>query len=292
MLAREGVGNGQRPTAYHDYHMHTCFSSDSKAEPAAMCQRAIELGLREIAITDHVDHEPSDPNYGFFRYEDYRAALERCRDRFADRLTVRIGIELDFSTPTRDAALRFLEGKAFDFVIGSVHYLGRDPVFAPYFAGRTTRAIYESYFREIRALVEADCCSVVGHLDLPKRYAPPTHRDYDPLDFWEQLGEIFDLMVARGMGPEINTSNRRKAGGESMPTLPVIVEYVRRGGRVVTVGSDAHRPEHLATGFDDVYAGLRDLETLGLPGISRFAARRGEIVPWDEVLPDHRSVPP
>jgi len=40
-----------------------------------------------------------------------------------------------------------------------------------------------------------------------------------------------------------------------------------------------------------VYAGLRDLEALGLPGISRFAARRGEIVPWDEVLPGRRPAP-
>lgn len=270
-------------TGWLDYHMHTRFSVDSKAEPAAMCERALALGLREIAFTDHVDFEADDPGCGYFREDEYRAALKRCRERFGDRLAIRVGVEVGYSTPTRDAVLRFLDGKTFDFVIGSVHCLDRKLIYPESFAGKTTHAMYTAYFGEIRALIETGYPSVIGHLDLPQQYAPPTHRDYDPRDYWDQLGEIFELAIAHGIGFEVNTSGLRQPGGVTMPSLALIAEYVRRGGRVVTVGSDAHRPEQIAAGFEPVYAGLRALAPLGLGGVSRFTGRAGIVVAWDEL---------
>ena len=38
-----------------DFHMHCRFSTDSQAEPEAMCEAAIARGLREICFTDHQD---------------------------------------------------------------------------------------------------------------------------------------------------------------------------------------------------------------------------------------------
>lgn len=38
-----------------DCHMHTSFSTDSKARPEEMIERAIALGMKEICITDHYD---------------------------------------------------------------------------------------------------------------------------------------------------------------------------------------------------------------------------------------------
>ena len=38
-----------------DYHMHTCFSADSDADPKEHIQQAIKMGLEEICFTDHQD---------------------------------------------------------------------------------------------------------------------------------------------------------------------------------------------------------------------------------------------
>ena len=42
---------------YADYHLHTNFSSDSTAEMTAMIDKAVNIGLKEIMFTDHMDIE-------------------------------------------------------------------------------------------------------------------------------------------------------------------------------------------------------------------------------------------
>ena len=37
---------------FYDYHMHSNFSNDSKADMEDMIKRSIDLGLKEICFTD------------------------------------------------------------------------------------------------------------------------------------------------------------------------------------------------------------------------------------------------
>ena len=38
-----------------DYHLHTDFSGDSTTPPRAQIERAIQLGMDSLCITDHHD---------------------------------------------------------------------------------------------------------------------------------------------------------------------------------------------------------------------------------------------
>src|SRR3712207_7964116 len=70
--------------------------------------------------------------------------------------------------------------------------------------------VFLPYLDQVTRAVETGWFDVIGHLDLPKRYAPKTHRDYDPARYGERLEPIFDAMIERGVGFEINTSGLRQ----------------------------------------------------------------------------------
>ncbi len=48
-----------------NYHMHSQYSIDGEMSIEEACEKAIELGLKEIAFTDHLDIDWPDPNYEF-----------------------------------------------------------------------------------------------------------------------------------------------------------------------------------------------------------------------------------
>ena len=82
-----------------DCHMHTSFSTDSKARPEEMIERAIALGMKEICITDHYDMDyPRNPRTGEKEFQldtpAYQAKIRELQERYRDRIQIRFGVEL------------------------------------------------------------------------------------------------------------------------------------------------------------------------------------------------------
>lgn len=264
-----------------DYHVHSEFSVDCRVPMAASCRAAIAAGVTEIAFTDHIDHEPADPGTGYYRAAEYLASVESARREFGDRLTVLAGAEIDFNTGIADQVARFLDAHAFDFVIGSVHYAADGlPIFADYFDGRTLDEVFEPYYEQVLAAVETGWFDTIGHLDLPKRYAPRTHRDYDPLTYVAWLDPIFETMIARGVAFEINTSGLRQTPKTSMPGPVIVRRYVERGGRLITTGTDSHAAQTVGAGIPKT---LDMLELCGISSIAAFSGRQRRQVPIDNL---------
>ncbi len=255
-----------------DYHVHSTHSVDCVVPMADSCRAAVAAGVTEIAFTDHVDHEPADPGTGYYRPDDYLRELEAVRTEFAGRLTVLAGAEVDFNERIAPQVERFLGeyGRAYDVVIGSVHYgAGGRLIFPESFAGRTLDDVFLPYLEQIRLAVETGWFDTIGHLDLPKRYAPATHRTYDPLAYRDLLRPIFAAMIDRGVAFEINTSGLRQTPKTSMPGPAVVAWYVAAGGRLITTGTDSHAAQTVGAGLPIT------LDMLALNGISAVAAFRG-----------------
>lgn len=265
-----------------DYHVHTTQSADCATPILASCNAAIQGGITEIAFTDHIEHEPADMSYGFFDYSTYMADVRKARDRFGDQLLILSGAEVDFNTRIADDVEAFLSSHEFDFVIGSVHYgdLG-DIIFPEYFANRTIEDVMFSYLEQIHAAVETGWFDTIGHIDLPKRYAPLAAGEYVPLRFERELGKIFRSMIARDVTFEINTSGLRQAPKTSMPGPQIVALYSSLGGNAVTLGSDSHVPETIGADFDRTLAMLK---LLGIEHVSTFRQRRRENVPIDQIV--------
>ncbi|MDH8677657.1 PHP domain-containing protein [Fusibacter bizertensis] len=74
-----------------DYHMHTKFSGDSKNELESIVKKAIEIGLEEIAITDH---GPAHNGYGIKKenYPILRADIDKLNLKYP-QINILLGLE-------------------------------------------------------------------------------------------------------------------------------------------------------------------------------------------------------
>ncbi len=98
---------------------------------------------------------------------------------------------------------------------------------------------------------------MLGHLDLINRY--DRIGNYPFLKIKPILSEILRIVIADGKGIELNTSSHRYGLRDSMPSADILSLYRQLGGRVITIGSDSHRKEHLGAYLRDAARSLRDL---------------------------------
>ncbi|KZL90353.1 histidinol-phosphatase [Clostridium magnum DSM 2767] len=64
------------------------------------------------------------------------------------------------------------------------------------------------------------------------------------------MKEVFKILISKGKGIEINTSELRQAPKETMPGIDVLKLYRELGGDVLTIGSDAHYAQDVSKGLD------------------------------------------
>ena len=224
-----------------DYHHHSAHSVDSEAPMRDICREAVRGGVTEVAFTEHVDFIPEEPNTGYFQYDAYMRSIERCRAEFGDELTVVAAAEIDYCPDFEGEIATWLDGKEFDFVVGSVHYLrGKGNISEPraldFFAGRSQREAYGEYFELVRRSAESGLWDALGHVDLVKRYGTEVYGSFEPDEFVEQIDAILGAVIRNGMALEINASGLRQGPGEPYPGIGILERYRELGGQRLTVG--------------------------------------------------------
>ena len=246
---------------FADYHIHTSFSSDSTSEMPKMIEKAIELGLKEIMITDHMDIDfPSHDMLFTLNYSDYSDAVNLYKVLYKDRIDVLIGVEMGLQKHIVRDARMFTEFNPFDFVIGSTHVInGLDVSDSRFFEGKTKKEAYTEYFENVLEHAKLhDCYNVYGHLDYINRYSHYEDNSLEYKDYSDIIDEILKVLVSKGKGLDINTSGYRYGLGRTNPQLDIVKRFKELGGEIVTVGSDAHKPEDVGAYFAEAYAMLKE----------------------------------
>ncbi|MCA1670559.1 MAG: histidinol-phosphatase HisJ family protein [Thermomicrobia bacterium] len=263
----------------YEYHTHTTNSPDSRVKMHEYCERAIAIGIEEVAFTDHVDHDPADRGCGHNNYPTYMADIAACRAEYGDRLTILAAAEIDWNRQIAPAVRAYLADKSFDFIICSVHWINGE------YLGERVRKhpsieVYRQYLDEIEALVTTETFfHVIGHFDLGKRYDTVNGR-IDVEHNRAQLGRIFDAMAASGTGLDLNTSSVRTAAGEPMPGADILRLFRAHGGAHVTIGSDTHILSTFGTNID---VAVRTLREAGWTTASHIANGRLVAVPLERI---------
>lgn len=243
-----------------DFHMHTCFSSDADTEPSRIVKKAIELGLETICFTDHFDKDYSNENDMFqLDTEVYFQEMRTLRELYKDQIDIRIGVELGLQPHLGEFYDKYVKGYPFDFVIGSVHVIGgQDPYYPEFFEGKEDADAYRQTFEEtlinIRRNSEFD---VLGHLDYIVRYGRKKEQEYSYHKFADIIDEILRYLIIHGKGIELNTAGFKYGLGFGHPHPDILRRYKELGGEIITVGSDGHKPEHIAYNFRQVAEILR-----------------------------------
>lgn len=274
-------------TVFSDFHIHSLFSSDSEAMPETMINAAISRGLSSICFTEHNDYDyPPENGQILFNldFESYCSYIEALRNvsysksgtadtigataGYADitgipagtasdtNISIYIGVEQGLSVPAADRINAYDADKRLDFIIGSSHLVdGCDPYYPEFWKDRSTKSAILSYFESIYNNIQV-CHNfdVYGHLDYVVRYAPDKDKSYNFFDYYDLLDLILKQLIQNGKGIEVNTSGLKNGLAYPNPCLGILKRYHELGGEIITIGSDAHKPEHIGYSFDTVPA--------------------------------------
>lgn len=263
-----------------DYHIHTDHSVDAQVTIRQVCERAIELGLDEIAVTDHLDGNPSDPGFGRYDVDRWFADFEPARAEYADRLVCRAGVEVGEPHEYPDI-VDLLARYPFDVILGSAHYIGTRGVHEALFDELPVDEALEAYFELEVRIASSGLIDVMSHLDCFQRYTLERGLGtYDPQQYEGSIRRVLQAVIDHDVAIEVNTSGLRQQPGVCFPDRTILSWYHEMGGRAVTVGSDAHYAEHVGANLTDAVALLRDV---GFDSLCVFERRRRSTIPLPEI---------
>jgi len=255
-----------------DYHVHTFRCGHAGGASGDFVRRAIDLGLLEMAFTDHIPlyflpPEERDPRLAMRedQFEEYLAEVRGLQEEFAGQIPIRLGLEADYAEGRERELERWLDRADWDLVLGSVHWVAGGWIDAPGSAARFeregTEVLYREYYRLLAKAARSGLFDVLTHFDLPKKHG---HRPREPITDAEDAA----IAAARegGCAVEISSAGLRKPVGEPYPER----ELLRRlagAGVPVTFSSDAHAPAEVGWGYDRTLAharaaGVREFVTL------------------------------
>lgn len=230
-----------------DYHIHTPLCRHARGTPAAMVRAAVDKGLREIAFLDHLTLPPL-PLAHTMTAKDlpfYLNTLRELATAWEGRIRVLAGLEVDFHPESLPEIRHITNSFDLDLVGGSVHFVKGHNIASR--KGRESWAalpplpMYHDYLDSLEALVDADCCDLLCHLDLMEKFSPrlsPAERKEITL----RMEDLLDAIVRKNLVVEVNGSGMEHPMQSPYPS-PALLQRCREKGIPVTLASDAHTPE-------------------------------------------------
>lgn len=270
-----------------DCHTHTQFSMDSEADIVAMIERARELGLAAYAVTDHCEcncwypkeHYEDTELFDYFNCkDDFEASLSAVtalKEQYPD-FNLICGTELGQPVAALDIAEKCISDPRLDFVIGSIHQITneKDFYYINYYRMTTDEInkLLEGYFNEIYELCKWGKFDVLGHLTYCLRYMKIRNNITPNMKLFDEIiTECLRTLADKGKGIEINTSGIRQGFGTTFPSLKYIKLFRELGGKIISVGSDAHKVRDLGANISD---GIELAKTAGFNEICYFKKRQ------------------
>jgi len=271
-----------------DYHVH--LRPDDPGTDAATYftaanadryrETAESRGVAELGVSEHIHRFTAALDV--WQHPFWRQSAQDDLDRYVEfvreETDLRLGIEADYIRGTEDRMANLLDAHEWDYVLGSVHFLGEHAVD---FDDETDIWRYEAsaervwrrYFEAIAESALTGLYDVITHPDLVKiwgkgRPAPSK----DPRYFYEPAVEA---MLEANVAMEVSTAGLRKPVGEIYPARPMI-EMAVDAGVPIALSSDAHTPDQLGFRYDEA---VKLLEDCGVKEIAVFERRERRLEP-------------
>lgn len=247
----------------YDTHVHTAFSKDGISAVEDYIGLLDRKKIEGIGFAEHVDFMPECGSYGFFDYETYMTAIRKYQD---DGYQLHAGAEIDYAKSVEEEILRHLKQKAYEYTICSVHMIDgvsiSDGKNVERFLGEDSFVdMIEKYYREVKHSVKVKNFDVIGHINIYKRYMAEKYlhgmrilRLVEEMDY-----ELAKICALSGKILEVNTSGIFSPLASILPETSFLKNYYGFGGRLISIGSDAHTAAHVGRGFKEAMLLLRDI---------------------------------
>jgi len=258
-----------------DYHMHTPRCNHAKGNVREYAEAAIGCGLQEIGMSDHSPMPGGfDKDWRMDQSElpSYLQEIEQTRDALSNQLTVRIGLEADFHPGTENYVAAMIAAYDWDYIIGSVHYIGDwgfdNPDCRQRWDDWNIDDAYCAYFELVAESAHTGLFDIIGHPDLIKKFGHRADADNRKVQRAEE--NMLQAVLKSGAALEISSAGLRKPVKEIYPHNR-IVQRAAELGIPFAFGSDAHSPAEVGHGMNEC---LNVLESFGVKEIASFAQRK------------------
>lgn len=256
-----------------DYHIHTKYCHGVGGTQEYITQ-AIKLGFSEIGFAEHFHyrHFPKDALPTIkgkvvegTQYKDfirYYQEVSRLREKYKKQISIKVGAEVDFLPETQQGLKKYLDEFEFDFIIGSVHFVG-SPL--KYFTDwSNTDYVFQSYNDLNLQIVKSGLFDILAHPELTLVFYQKPFQTYKHL-----VGPLIEALKTQKMVVEINTDYLRSKN-ILVPSIDFL-KLCKRKDIGITLGSDAHKPWNVGAKFQEAMSLLKEI---GFTHLVTFEQRR------------------
>lgn len=262
-----------------DMHTHSENSHDSECKIEEMCLAQIEKGTKIFAVTDHFDTSFYEEYDVFAPIKNAYETVCALNEKYADKCEILAGVEIGEGFWFPEVYRKLSTLVPYDVVIGSVHLVKYKELTYPYskmdfslMSKETTEEYLAAYFDDVMTMLDEVDFDILAHLTCPIRYISGKYKtDVDIEKFTDKIEKILRDIIKKGIALEVNTSSFTATPGEFLPPKDVIGKYYDMGGRLITLGSDAHIAQNASAYFDEAALALR---RIGFKNIYYYKKRK------------------
>lgn len=268
----------------YDMHCHST-NSDGRQSVDEMCLSAMERGVTGFAVTDHADMNFYESRDTYNRICKSLDDIKQAQETYGDRIQLLRGVELGEYLYAPENADKVLALNDFDVILGSVHLVPKARFDRPYnripFSEDGTdeeiRGYLKLYLELLSETVEAFDFDVLAHLTCPIRYITGVHqRSANIFEFEDKIREILEKIMKRNIALEYNTGGlNQKCNFCNVQNEQLFALYKEMGGKLITVGSDAHTATGIGTNFE---AAATHLKKLGFETVCYYENRKPQFI--------------
>lgn len=270
-----------------DYHIHTKMCGHANGSMEEYVVAAIKKGLSEMGFSAHIprDYLPIEvprEEYGMkeSQLEFYYDNLATLKQKYADQIIIRTGLEIDYFHWNPDPVFDFIEknNERLDYIIGSIHMMDTPSVGIwsiddnrfDHYKEVGIDKVYEQYFVEMNNLISSNQYDIIAHLDLVKKFG---YRHSNKERYMNVIEGVLDNIKRNNLTIEISTAGIRKKVKEIYPSMDIIQLIVKKEIPIV-ISSDAHAPVEVGYKFEETIA---NLQKLGKINLAKFESRKKTI---------------
>ena len=230
-----------------DQHVHSSFSFDSNED----LENYINVSNNsDIITTEHLDFENPIINYkdSSIDYLKYVGQIKNLNKKYSNKFF--LGIEIGYTPNSEKRIEDFLKDKNFNLKLLSIHQNGNYDYMCVNKKLISLEVLIQEYFEQmIQALESSIEFNVLAHFEYGLRMIDISVTDFDNLAS-VFLNKIIELIVKKEIAFEVNTKSMYKYKKENLYNY-MIEKYIKKGGRLFTLGSDAHNIKEYAYKFDE-----------------------------------------
>jgi len=248
-----------------DYHLHLRTDDDrtpvherwfTEQNVERYLDAARAAGIEELGVSEHVYRFRQSldlwrhPYWEQLATDDLDAYCE-----FVRTTPLRLGLELDYVPGAEDKAEELIAARDFDYVVGSVHFVGDGAVdmeeYGIWAQEQDPDKVWRQYFEAVATAARSGLFDILAHPDLVKIWGRgKAGPDHDPRRYYELAVEA---IAESGIAVEVSTAGLRKPVGEIYPA-PAFAEMCVDAGAQFALSSDAHTPEQVGYEYEQALA--------------------------------------